>query len=301
MYEFLDGVVFAHVCDVACMVPSMWRQAVPTPYTFFLDVPHTTRTAALEYFRGALNDYRKSLEEYCGKRITDAGLADAVAAHNEQRVLARRLYDLRKTDPPMISGSETLQVLKATMSLPVAEGSELLKEVIAEVSERKVAKRGPKARLLVWGSVIDDTAFLEMVESLDADVVMDDTCVGSRAFASDVPVTPDPLDGLASHYLIDIRCPRTFREATPGAARKDYAADLEARFGYLRDYVRDWKVDGAILQSVRYCDGHGYEVPAVRDFFESMGIASIYLEHNYTRAALAPLRTRVQGLTEIIG
>src|SRR3972149_6166194 len=47
-YDFLDGVVFAHVCDVACMIPGMWRQAVPTPYSFFLDVPHTTRPAAQE-------------------------------------------------------------------------------------------------------------------------------------------------------------------------------------------------------------------------------------------------------------
>ena len=55
-----------------------------------------------------------------------------------------------------------------------------------------------------------------------------------------------------------------------------------------------------MVQSVKYRDGHGYEVPAVKDYFQSMGIPSIYLEHNYSEAGLAPLTTRVQGLTEII-
>jgi len=30
-------------------------------------------------------------------------------------------------------------------------------------------------------------------------------------------------------------------------------------------------------------------------------LPNIYLEHDYSKAALAPLKTRVQGLTEIIG
>ena len=158
-----------------------------------------------------------------------------------------------------------------------------------------------KARLLVWGSVLDDTAFIDMIESLDANVVIDDTCVGSRAYFSDVPVTSNPMDGLAQYYLADIKCPRTVKEADRGGKRKDYKADLEARFGYLKGYARDWNVNGVVLQSLRYCDGHGYEVPGLKDFFEDLGLPAIYLEHDYSVAALAPLRTRVQGLTEIIG
>jgi benzoyl-CoA reductase subunit C len=130
---------------------------------------------------------------------------------------------------------------------------------------------------------------------------MDDICIGSRAYFADVPVTADPLDGLAQYYLEDLKCPRTLRDPVLKGKKKDYQADLENRFGYLKDYVNGWKVNGAILQSVRYCDGHGYEVPSVKDYMESMGIPNIYLEHDYSKAALAQLKTRIQGLTEIIG
>ena len=72
------------------------------------------------------------------------------------------------------------------------------------------------------------------------------------------------------------------------------------RFGYLRDYVEDWNVNGVILQSVKYCDTHGYEVPAIKAYLDSLDIPSLYLEHEYTMVALAPLKTRVQAFVEMI-
>ncbi len=300
-YDFLDGVVFAHVCDVTCMIPGIWRQTIPTEYTHFIDVPHTLHPSSQEYFRALLNDFCTTLEEFTGVKLTNERIREAIQIHNKQRTLVRELYDLKKPNPPLISGVETLIVLKAIMSLPMEEGNAILQEVIQEAKTRQNVLTEKKARLLVWGSVLDDTAFLDMVESLDAHVVIDDTCVGSRAYFIDVPVTDDPLDGLAEYYLTGIKCPRTVREVEYGGKKKDYKVDLEARFGYLKDYIKDWNVNGVILQSLRYCDGHGYEIPGLKDYFEDLGIPSMYLEHDYNEAALAPLRTRVQGLTEIIG
>jgi len=211
------------------------------------------------------------------------------------------LYDLKKLDPPLISGTETIQVVKALMSLPAEEANQLVREVISEVKERKVGPTKKSARLLLWGSIIDDSALTEMIESLDANIVMDDTCVGSRAYFANVKLTNDPTDGLAHHYLVDIKCPRTFKAKDYNAVRKDYMADLESRFSYLADYARDWKADGVILESVRYCDTHGYEVPGIRDYLNSIDLPNVYLEHDYTEGALAPLRTRVQGFLEVIG
>ena len=77
--------------------------------------------------------------------------------------------------------------------------------------------------------------------------------------------------------------------------------DLESRFGYLRDYAKEWDVKGVILQSLRYCDTHGYEVPGIKDYLDNIGLPNIYLEHDYSEAALAPLRTRVQAFLEMLG
>jgi len=85
-----------------------------------------------------------------------------------------------------------------------------------------------------------------------------------------------------------------------GPSMESYARDLEVRFDYLGDYARDWNVNGVILQSVRYCDTHGYEVPALKDYLDGIGLPNLYIEHEYTMVALAPLRTRVQAFLEMM-
>jgi len=299
-YDFLDGVVMSHICDVGAQIPSFWNTYVQTPYSYFLDTPHTIHEEAQKQEKELLISFQKSLESFTGKKLTPRKLKTAIRFHNHQRALVRELYDLRKPNPPLISGTETLQVIMALMSLPVEEGNSLLKEVIDEVKGRKNVPSKKHGRLFLWGPVIHDIALIEMIESLDANIVIDDTCVGSRAYFADVKLTDDPLDGLAYRYLVELKCPRTFRESVFGETRKNYKKDLASRFSYLGDYARNWKANGAILEAVRYCDSHGYEVPAVKEYLSSIGLPSIYLEHSYSEAALAPLRTRVQGLLEII-
>ncbi len=299
-YNFLDGVVMAHSCEVAEKLAHIWKTYIDQKYAFFLDVPHTIHDAAREQFRDLINDFKLSLEKYTGSPITDEMIVDAINAHNQQRSLVKELYDLKKSDKPKISGVETVKVLMAIMSLPVEEGNELLEEVITEVKGREGGDNDDKKRLLLWGSIIDDTALFELIEDVGADVVIDDTCVGTRPFFPDVELTDDPLVGLANRYLVDIKCPRTFKEANFGEKKKDYMEDLESRFGYIKQLADDWNVDGIILHSLRYCDIHGYDIPGLKDYFESVGIRSIYIEPDYTEAALAPLRTRIEAFLETL-
>ncbi len=299
-YDFLDGVVMPHACDAIEKTAHVWQGMVPGHYFHFMDVPCALHEESLEYFKGQMVNLKKTLESLAGKELSAEKLRRVIEAYNEQRALVRELYDLRKPDPPLISGTENLQVIKALMSIPVEEGNKLLREVISEVKERKNGPQKKAARLLVWSHILDDVALMETIEDAGASVVIDDCCVGRRAYQADVAITKDPLDGLADYYLTKITCARTFREAVFGETKKDRIADLESRFGFMKDYVAEWNVNGAILLLVRYCDPFGFEVTEVTDYFNNLSIPNTYLEHDYSEAALAPLRTRVQAFLEVI-
>lgn len=302
-YDFLDGVVMAHACEVAEKLAHIWRIYLDPPYAHFIDTPHTTHKAAQKQHVELLKEFKKTLEAFTGKELSTERLREAIAVHNQQRSLVRELYQLRKPDPPLISGAETLQVILALLSIPVEEGNELLGQVISEVKQREDSPPKQPARLLIWGSIIDNTALIDMIESLGASVVMDDTTVGSRAYFPMVEASSsrDPLEALAYRYLVELKSPRTFREnALSDTKRKDYMTDLESRFGYLKDYIKEWNVDGVILQTMRYCDIHGYEVPVLRDYLGSIGVPNTYFEHDYSQSALAQLRTRIQAFLEVI-
>ncbi len=300
-YDFLDGMVVAHSCDAQEKTVHVWECLISSPYFHFLDVPGTVHKASQDYFKEGLKDLKKTLESFAGKELSSEKLKRAIEAHNQQRSLVREMYELRKPDPPLISGTETLQVIKALMSIPVEEGNELLKQVITEVKERKDGPQKKPARLLIWSSTIDDISLIEIIETAEANLVVDDHCGGTRAYWTDVKLTEDPIDGLAYHYLVELRCPRTYMDAVYGETSKDYMADLESRFGYIKDYAKGWNVNGVILQSVRYCDCHGFEAPQIKDYLDSLGLPNTYLEHDYSEGALAALRTRVQAFVEMIG
>jgi benzoyl-CoA reductase subunit C len=297
--DFLDGLVWAHSCDPQHRTAHVWESCVKYEYTHFIDLPGTVRVDSLKYFRGQLADFRKTLEAFTGKKLTSAKLKAAIKSHNQQRALVQELYTLTRPVPPLISGTELVQVIKALMSLPVSEGNELLSQIIAEVKKRNDGPKRKPARLLIWSSTIDDVDVMQVLED-KANVVMDEDCGGIRPFRGNVKLTADPLDGLADYYVKEITCARTFRQAALGETRKDYAKDLQSRFGYLKGIARDWKIDGAILLLVRYCDPFAFEMPSLKDFFDTIGIPSTYIEYDYTVGALAQLRTRVEAFLETI-
>jgi benzoyl-CoA reductase subunit C len=298
--DFLDGLVWAHSCDPQHRTAHVWESCVKYEYTHFIDLPGTVRADSLQYFKGQLGDFKKTLEAFTGKKLTAARLKSAIKLHNQQRALVQELYGLTRPAPPLISGTELVQVIKALMSLPAAEGNELLNQVIDEVKKRTDGPGRKLARLLIWSSTLDDVDVMQVFED-KANVVMNEDCGGIRAFRGNVKLTADPLEGLADYYMKEITCARTFRQAKLGETKKDYAEDLQSRFGYLKPIVRDWKINGAILLLVRYCDPFAFEMPSVKDYLDSIGIPSTYIEYDYTVGALAQLRTRVEAFLETIG
>jgi benzoyl-CoA reductase subunit C len=297
--DFLDGLVTAHSCDPQHRTAHIWESCVNYSYTHFIDMPGTVRPDSMEYFKGQLGDFKKTLEAFTGKKLSPDKLKTAIKFHNRQRALVRELYQLTKSIPPLVSGTEILQVIKAVMSLPVVEGNDLLTQVISEVKSRSDGPEKKPARLLIWSSTLDDTDIMQIFES-GANVVMDDSCGGFRPFRAEVKLTDGPIDGLANYYLNEITCARTFRQATLGETTKNYARDLQSRFGYFKGIVKDWKINGAILLLVRYCDPFAFEMPALKDYLDSIGIPSTYIEYDYSIGALAPLKTRVEAFLETI-
>ncbi len=295
-YDFLDGFVAPHGCDAESFAYSIWRYYFKPSFSHFVHSPHFVHPPSIKFFKEELGRFKRGIEKFIGRELSDQSLRQAILLHNQNRALVRELYELRKPDPPLLSGSEVTQILVAAMSIPVIESNELLREVIEEVRERKDGPEKKHARLLIWGGPIDDIAFIELVEECGANVVMDDMCIGTRFYWPDVEMTQDTLDGLTKRYLVDILCPRTFREFAG-----THKADLENRFSYLKDFAKGWNVNSVILQVVRACDSHEYEVPDVKDYLREAGLTVIDIEHDYLVTALQPLKTRIQALVEMVG
>jgi len=294
-YEFLDGIVIPHACDSICRTYEVWQYTLNLPYSHFINMPHGTDDSSLSFYKAELDTFRKSLSRFAGREISDDGLREAIRLYNQNRARVRELYQLRKSDPPQISGAEVVKTLVAAVSLPVEEATELIGSVIAEVKKRKVVT-APKPRLMVVGAQVDNVAFIDLVEKSGAWVVADDLCPGARESLTDVNITADPIDGIAERYLRRIYCGRTYRERK--GSYEDY---MEERFGHIARMIKDFRVDGVILYIYKYCDPFGFEVPQMKGYIESKGVPILYLEDEYLVSTIGRLKTRVQAFLELIG
>jgi len=287
-YDFLSGVIIPHTCDAMHRVYDIWKYHLKPPYSHCITIPHMTHQASFEYFQKEVEDLRESLERFFGRSASEEDLAAAIGLHNRSRALLRELYELRKAEPPLISGVEMTWVLVAGMTIPVEEFNDLLKDVIAQVRSRSPRVDG-RPRLLVVGSEVDDVALIRLVEDSGARVVMDDLCTGSRSFLKDVDLAEGALSGLAAGYLGGITCPCTYR---PGKVAQ--------RFSYLEDYARDWGVEGVLVYTIRFCDTYQLDGPEIKGYLEGLGLPVLYLEDDYIMPALAQWKTRIEAFLETI-
>ena len=295
-YEFLDGIVIPHACDSIARSYSTISYSLGLPYSHFINIPHTTKDISREFFKAELGTFKESLSRFAGKEISDDSLAQAIQLNNEVKAKVREIYQFRKSDPPLISGTEVTKVLVAAMGIPAVEASQLLDDVINEVKKRDSPTVKKLPRIMVVGAEVDDIAFIKLIEDSGANVVVDSMCVGTRDYFFDVDIGQDPLGSIANYYLRKLNCPRTYREWTG----ETYEEDLEARFGDIGSFVKDFKVDGVILYLLKYCDPFGFEVPARMQYIKSLDTPVLYIEDEYSMSTIARLRTRVQAFLEIL-
>ena len=293
-YNFLDGAIITPGCDSMRRIHECWRKAgqdfegILPGYFHYYGVPHKVSDYSIKWFIEETFLLIKSLEDYFGIKINDSDLENSIGVYNRSRALLKKLDQMRMSDDPPVTGEEALAIIIAGFSMPREEYNDLLERVLSELEERETITDGRK-RLMLVGSANDDLDFVNLIESCGAVVVADTMCFGSRSYNDMVDDTDSPVVSLAKRYLNHSYCPRMF----------GYYKD---RFDYLLERVKQAKVDGVILQNIRFCDLHGSENSIFERDLEKMGIPCLKIEREYgPLVETGRIKMRVDAFIERIG
>jgi benzoyl-CoA reductase/2-hydroxyglutaryl-CoA dehydratase subunit BcrC/BadD/HgdB len=193
---------------------------------------------------------------------------------------------LRRRARPPLTGAALHQVLVACGMAP----KEALAKPLEDLANTLVGAApvaGVRARLMVVGSLLDEPAYLRVLEDVGGLVVADRFCVGSLPVLAPIPLGADPLRDLAEHYLRQTRCPRMM-------------ADFELRLGDLLGAARAHRADGLVLQTLKFCDLWGVESAALLSALRDV-VPVLRLEREYAFGGEGQLRTRAQAFLESLG
>ena len=286
-YHYLDGITIAQSCLHIRQTFSSWALHVPTiSYSHYIYHPMKVQSAqAVPYLAGEIVKFKTSLEEWSSQPITEEALRKSIDVYNTYRRLMVKLYETRKADKPPITGAEAMEVVLASQMVDKAEFNTELQRVLGELPQRKI-DRSTGIRLMLIGSEDDDIEFLDMTEGLDATVVVDDHCTGSRYFLVEVPPDKDLIMALADRYVNRIVCPS-----------KDW--EDRSRADHILKLAQDYRVQGAMVIQQKFCDPHECDNPPIIEMLENKGIPCCFLEFDLTTPA-GQLSTRVEAFLETL-
>ena len=286
-YDFLDGVVGGSTCDGVRRLFDLWRKYIGMDFNQILSIPRKFTESAHELYLDQVTQFKQHIEEFMGAPITDEALVKSIELYNETRALLKKLYELRKSDSPPITGAEVLEVLEAGFRMPKEDFNQLLGELIEQLSESNTESKG-RARLAVVGSVLTNAEFIKSIEEQGGLVVTDELCTSTRYWSDPVVLdsSKTPLEAIARRYLNNFPCARMYPS--------------DERFDHIIELIRDFRVDGVVSQIIRYCVPYAHDLPLLTKKLEAVNVPLLALDVEYGSSGSGQIATRVQAFLEML-
>ena len=279
----IKGVITTHGCDCTNREFDIWLECVDLDFLFFLNAPLKRGKTALKFFIDDLKELITQLENKFNIKISSEKLRKAIKKMNHIRNLLREISQYR--EKMVLKSSEFHSLVKEVQQQDKEEMIEKLEKKLEQLENRKPLTDNLK-KVLLTGSVIDDTEFIIFLENMGFQVVTDDLCIGTKYFWNNVDESEEPLKALAEYHL----------------NKPIYSTKFPSynRFKVLKKLTERHRIDGVINVAQKFCEPVLYDHPYFNKKFKELGIPYLFIEMEYNRESYKQLATRFEAFAEII-
>ncbi len=284
---FLDGIITTNTCDHMLRLAGEIKDKADLPLVHYFSMYHTLGEPAKEWFVSEMQKLIDEIEKAFGVKVSDDDLRCSIAVYNRTRRLMARLDDLRKNNPPAITGAEHLQIVLTAMSTPREAFNDRLEALLPDLEERRSGEAG-RPRLMVVGGACDSPEFIDFIEDKGACVVADGLCFGMRHYKGLIDEdAKDPLRALAERYVGRAACPSIMN-------------GFDHSLAGLKEIAEGWNIDGIVCARLKFCDHWGGQRKMLSDALRDDGPPLLDLEREYATTGSGQISTRVQAFLEMI-
>lgn len=280
----IKGVITTHGCDCTNREFDIWLECIDLEFLFFLNAPLKRNEAALKFFIADMKELIIQLEEAFNVDITSEKISEAIKKMNQIREVLREISEYRIK--MILNGSEFHSLVKRVQQMDKNKALEMLLSRLEALKTQKPHSDRNLKKILLTGSVIDDTEFIKFLESLGFHIVIDDLCIGTKYFWKNVNETEEPLKALADYHL----------------NKPIYSTKFPSykRFENVKDLAKKYNVDGVINIAQKFCEPVLYDHPYFSKKFKELEIPYLFVEIEYNRESYKQLITRFEAFKEII-
>jgi benzoyl-CoA reductase/2-hydroxyglutaryl-CoA dehydratase subunit BcrC/BadD/HgdB len=282
--EDIIGIIGTHGCDRTNREFDIWIECVNLKFMYFLNSPRKRDEISLKFFIDDINEMILQLEEKFKIRITPDKIKESIIKMNKLRTLLKQISEFRSK--MILKGSEFHALVKNAQQQDKDVSIKLLESKLTELKQKKINIKNNVKKVLLTGSEIDDTEFIQYLENLGYHIVIDDLGVGTKYFWNFINENMEPIEAIARYHI-----------TKPINAIKFPSYE---RFDVLKKLATDYKVDGVINIANKFCEPVLYDHPYLNKKFKELGIPYLFVELTYSRESYKQLTTRFSAFAEII-
>jgi benzoyl-CoA reductase/2-hydroxyglutaryl-CoA dehydratase subunit BcrC/BadD/HgdB len=283
--DFLDGVVFSNRDHDSVRLYDAFERLGKMGFVYLIDVPITDSDRTRKRFTAEIQKFKAAVEEFAGKKVDDGALKNAIAVYDEGRSLLKKMYELRKNEVPPVTGGEALSITNAAMVMPRDEFNKQLADNLPYLEKRKAAVKATRPRVLLSSDMLDNPAYVDLVEETGCVVAMDDMDTGSRYFWYMVNGDDDPAYALSKRYLKN------------GLPRM---VDWEQQAEQVIEWAKDFNIDGVLDLTEMYDHTREFRKSFMERCLKEAGIPEISFQREYHFAGEGQLKTRIGAFLEML-
>ncbi len=205
-----------------------------------------------------LDIFRKAVEGWAGRFITDEEITEAAKICNADRQALRQMAKLRHGEEVRISGSEALVIIGSAFFMEREVHTELVKQVVEDAKAWPVLD-GP--RVYFTGSAQEDTALYDMIEDAGMVIVGEDHDWGDRYYDRDYNLDYAPIRAVVDRYML-----REF------SSKKAFVSQRVEALDRLVDAAG---AEAVIFYSNIYEEAASWDYPSQKKSLESRGIKTV--------------------------
>ena len=289
--DFVDGMLFPSICDVIRNLSGMWKLMYPDVYVRYFDVPQNFKDEiGGNYYTQELIELKQGLEGICRRKIGDEDIRRSIAVYNENRRLVNAVYDFRAGQPWKAPSWEVYLLMRAGMTLPVEDHSQLMQDYLAaaEAADRPMRDN---CRIILQGSFCEQPplSLVRSIEIAGCYIVDDDYILVSRWLLREVPTEGDPIANLVEAFL---------KHSTETAAKFEPDASRKGR--YLIDAVRKRGAEGVIFAAPSFCDPALLDRPMLANALSRENIPYISFKYAENSGQMQPIREQAGTFADSI-
>ncbi len=283
-----DGIVGETTCDAK---KKTWDLIGAT----VMEVPQKKNREDQALWLNGVYTFKEYCENLSGVTVTPEKLKEGIQLYNKKRLVMQRINEFRKLKNPPITGCDALLIAQISLNHDIHRFIDACEVLIAELQDRvdkgisAYQNSGPRIMIAGTPSPLGNAKVHHVIESSGMQIVVDESCTGTRYFKDLVDENPDDLDGMmraiAGRYMkIDCPC---------------FSPNTE-RIESIVDYVKEYRIQGVVQNILSFCHGFNVEAQVVENALNKIEIPSLKIVTDYSFEDVEQIKVRVESFAEIL-